>query len=153
MGEAFTLTADYAGTITSADEDGNPVEVDKFRGASFSLGDGRTVNVGDLLEEGGGTIVTDDPEVIIHLETATYLKHVTAPEDTPPVDTLSTLTTSQLRELPEARVIEGVDTLRKADLITAIERHRAGLDPLGDDTPNVDPGAADTDNVDTGGQS
>lgn len=129
MGEAFSLTAEYEGTVDSLDEDGEPVTVTKFRGATFALTDGTTVNVGEALEAGNGVIVTDDPEWITHLETAPYLKHVKAPEQAETIDSLSARRLADLRRLPEARTVDGVDTMSKAHLIAAIEAQRAGQDP------------------------
>lgn len=62
---AFTLRAEFEG--------------DSFAG-SVSLPDGGTFNVGDELAKGKGTIVTDDPHVILALDTYPALKHTTVPD-------------------------------------------------------------------------
>jgi hypothetical protein len=80
MAEAYALRAEYEGTIKSTDDDENEVEVDKFRGASFALPDGRTFNIAERLKDGGGTIVTDDPLEITYLDDVRVLKKVAVPK-------------------------------------------------------------------------
>lgn len=65
--KAFTLRAEYE---------------DDFAGASMAIGDGDTLNIGDRLDEGKGTIRTSDPEEIAALREHPALKEGEA-EDNP----------------------------------------------------------------------
>jgi hypothetical protein len=66
--KAFTLRADVA---------------EEFSGGSMAIGDGETLNIGELLEKGKGTIRTDDPAVIAALSDHPALKEGEADADSP----------------------------------------------------------------------
>lgn len=129
MTQAFALRAEYTGTITGPDDDGQEITVDKFRGASLGLPDGSLFDIGEALQAGGGVIVTDDPVLVNLLDFSGFLKHVGVPDEAPRMTSLDSLGVMALRDTPEGKRITGVGGMRKAELIARIERARSGLDP------------------------
>jgi hypothetical protein len=128
--QAFALTAEYQGTLSYEDEDGKQVEVQKFRGASISGPEGEHIDVGQLLQDGGGTIVTADPRTAVLLGELDCLKEVGVPEDAAPTTApLEAQRIQDLRALPEAMGIERAGAMRKPELIARIQLAQQGEDP------------------------
>jgi hypothetical protein len=129
MAEAFALRAEYEGTQESLDEDGNPVQVDKFRGASLALETGETFDIAAQLADGDGTIVTEDPTLTELLRNHPALKTVGVPDGHPTVTPLASMSMSVLREQPEYQSVTGAGSMRKDEVVYRMTLARAGEDP------------------------
>lgn len=128
MAQAFALTAEYEGTVTGEDGDGNEITVEKFRGATITLNDGTTLDVAQMLQEGDGVIVTDDPETAIALSWLDCLKQTAVPDTHPTLLPLQSRRMSDLLDMPEARALDKRPA-SKAELVTRIQLAQAGEDP------------------------
>lgn len=56
--------------------------LDALNGYTLAKGEGETVDVKALLHDGGGTLVTDDSQLISELDRSEVLKRVAVPEKT-----------------------------------------------------------------------
>ena len=129
MAEAFALRAEFQGTIDSFDDDGNPVQVEKFRGASFSLPTGETFDVAAELDKGGGVVATEDPMLAEHLRHSGFFKEAPVPDDAAIVTPLTSMSAAHLRALPEANQVNGAGRMPKDELAYRVTLARAGEDP------------------------
>jgi hypothetical protein len=84
---AFALRSEYAGKTEVIEQEGaKPRRVPTFQGGQIALPDGgETFDVGQKLQDGGGTIVVDSSEekVIGLLREYPALKEVKAPDSAP----------------------------------------------------------------------
>jgi hypothetical protein len=134
MSQAFALRAEYVGTITSADDDGDPVEVERFRGGSLAMPDGSTFDLAEAFgQDGSGVVTTDDPVLAAHLSMFPAVKEVSVPQQDAPAHSGATsldgMTVKALLDLPESRAIEGAHSMRRGELVARITLARQGADP------------------------
>lgn len=116
---AYELRADY---------------VDTFAGGLLRAGD-RDLNIAELLEQGGGTIVVDaaaTPLEVAILDDYPALKRVKAPEGEAATVSHADLTVRQLRDEAARRGMGGAASASKTALVQALDtddaRVAAGID-------------------------
>lgn len=132
MAEAFALREDHQGTITAPGDDGQDVTRDKFVGATFSLPDGYLFDVGQALSDHDGVIVTEDPALILALAEQPALKRTTAPEGATLVTSYEAKPLAALQELPAARGITGIGSMRRDEVLARLALANSGQDPNGE---------------------
>lgn len=122
MGQiAYALRGDYAGTV---EQDGE--EVPLFSGGITSAGDAGDLDVAELLEEGGGTIVVDDrdPRIVLALDEFLALKRVPVPDDVKAlVGDYDGQPVTTLRGELKRRGVTGGGNLSQDDAVTALKAY------------------------------
>jgi hypothetical protein len=131
MPRAFALRKEYEGTVTVFDtaEDeaaGNGREVPKYGGGVFNVS-GRSVNLGELVEQGGGKVVIDDNDgaLLATFEENPAFKEVAVQDDEPTASEYDALSRSELRERAHQRGFQGAGNLRADDLRSLLKEHDA----------------------------
>jgi hypothetical protein len=114
---AFALAEDYAGTV---EQDGEQVPI--FQGAHLATDEG-SLDVGERLDEGNGTIVvpTSEPALIELLRALPALVEVEAPEDAPLVTGYDDASAPDLRQEARRRGLKTGGA--KTELVDRLKAH------------------------------